>query len=107
MTPKRKMVVFDLDDTLYKEEDFLRSAYMEIALSVEGDCDSEDIYDMMMAWWKMGENVFQRLIERCHLTLTVGDLLTMYRSHIPTHSAPGLKYVKYSVQYRLMEQYSS
>ena len=42
MTPKRKMVVFDLDDTLYKEEDFLRSAYMEIAHSVEGDCDSED-----------------------------------------------------------------
>ena len=31
MTPKNKIVVFDLDDTLYKEEEFLKSAFLEIA----------------------------------------------------------------------------
>jgi len=27
---RKRVVVFDLDDTLYKEIDFLKSAYMEI-----------------------------------------------------------------------------
>ena len=31
MMPKHKVVVFDLDDTLYKEIDFLKSAYREIS----------------------------------------------------------------------------
>lgn len=32
---KRKIIVFDLDDTLYKEVDFLKSAYQEIASWLE------------------------------------------------------------------------
>ena len=31
MTQKSRVVVFDLDDTLYKEHDYLLSAYREIA----------------------------------------------------------------------------
>ena len=89
MTPRNKMVVFDLDDTLYKEEDFLRSGYMEIAHSLQVDCVPEVVFNRMMGWWKKGENVFQRLIEAYHLDMTVGDLLTMYRSHIPSLSLDG------------------
>ena len=80
------MVVFDLDDTLYKEEDFLRSGYMEIAHSLQVDCVPEVVFNRMMGWWKKGENVFQRLIEAYHLDMAVGDLLTMYRSHNPSLS---------------------
>ena len=89
MTPKNKIVVFDLDDTLYKEEDFLRSAYIEIAHSLQADCVAEVVFNRMTAWWKDGENVFQKLIEAYHLDMTVGDLLTMYRSHIPSLSLDG------------------
>ena len=89
MTQKNSIVVFDLDDTLYKEVDFMKSAYMEIARSLEADCAAEDIVDKMMAWWREGENVFQRLIESCHSDLTVDDLLKIYRSHIPTLSLDG------------------
>ena len=37
----------------------------------------------MLRWRQDGENVFQRLIEAYGLDLTVNDLLTIYRSHIP------------------------
>lgn len=36
MTRKSRVVVFDLDDTLYKEQDYLLSAYREIANRIEG-----------------------------------------------------------------------
>ena len=35
-----KVVVFDLDDTLYKEIDFLNSAFKEIALNISNDSDT-------------------------------------------------------------------
>ena len=83
MTPKSNVVVFDLDDTLYKEVDYLKSAYTEIAKCVEADDDSDIIVEKMLTWWKNGENVFQRLIETYQLDMTVDDLLTKYRTHIP------------------------
>ena len=95
MTQKSRVVVFDLDDTLYKEQDYLRSAYREIAARIEsrygnlpllsrrGQGWSDPPLDRMLRWRQEGENVFQRLIEAYGLDLTVNDLLTIYRSHIP------------------------
>ena len=82
MTQKSRVVVFDLDDTLYKEQDYLRSAYREIAAMMESHYGLEGIYDQMLKWWQEGENVFQRLVSYCP-QFTVNDLLTIYRSHIP------------------------
>jgi len=43
-----KVVVFDLDDTLYKEIDFLKSAYSYIArLTSNEKALEEDIYQLM------------------------------------------------------------
>ena len=83
MTPKSNVVVFDLDDTLYKEVDYLKSAYTEIAKCVEADDASDIIVEKMLTWWENGDNVFQRLIETYQLYMTVDDLLTKYRTHIP------------------------
>ena len=82
MTQKSRVVVFDLDDTLYKEQDYLRSAYREIAAKIESHYGLEGIYDQMLKWWQEGENVFQRLISY-YPQSTVNDLLTIYRSHVP------------------------
>ncbi len=76
-------MVFDLDDTLYKEQDYLLSAYREIAAKIEPHFGLEGIFDRMHKWWQEGENVFQRLIDTYTLDLTINDLLTIYRSHVP------------------------
>ena len=82
MTQKSRVVVFDLDDTLYKEQDYLLSAYREIAAKIESRYGFDGIFDQMLKWWQKGENVFQRLVSYCPLS-TVNDLLTIYRSHVP------------------------
>ena len=84
MTQKSRVVVFDLDDTLYKEQDYLLSAYREIASLVETRYGApKSIGDQMLRWWQEGKNVFRLLIETYTLDLTLDDLLTVYRSHIP------------------------
>jgi len=84
MTQKSRVVVFDLDDTLYKEQDYLKSAYREIAAVVESRYGvSRDIFDQMLYWWQKGDNVFQQLIDTYKLEHTINELLTIYRSHIP------------------------
>ena len=76
-------MVFDLDDTLYKEQDYLHSAYRDIAAKIESRYGLEGVFDQMLRWWQEDENVFQRLIDAYGLDMTVDDLLTVYRSHVP------------------------
>ena len=83
MTQKSRVVVFDLDDTLYKEQDYLLSAYREIAAKIESRYGLEGVFDRMHKWWQEGENVFQRLIDTYTLDITINDLLAIYRSHVP------------------------
>ena len=85
MTQKSRVAVFDLDDTLYKEQDYLQSAYREIAATVESrDGALQGVFGQMLRWWQAGENVFQRLVDTYKLDLTLNDLLTAYRSHVPS-----------------------
>lgn len=83
MTQKSRVVVFDLDDTLYKERDYLLSAYREIAARIESHYTLEGVFDRMVEWWQNGQNVFQHLIDTYRLDETLDDLLTVYRSHVP------------------------
>lgn len=83
MMQKHRVVVFDLDDTLYKEVDYLKSAYCEIADLVGEKTGCHGIYDKMIAWWENSDNVFENLISICHLDVSVNDLLDLYRKHQP------------------------
>ena len=108
MTQKSRVVVFDLDDTLYKEQDYLLSAYREIAERIGGreseelrvkseelrgkseelrvkseELRGDRIFDQMLRWRQEGENVFQCLIDTYGLDMTVDDLLAVYRFHVP------------------------
>ena len=90
MTQKSRVVVFDLDDTLYKEQDYLQSSYREIAGKIESQYALKGVFDRMLRWWQEGENVFQRLIGYCQQStfnsqpsLTLDNLLAIYRSHVP------------------------
>lgn len=59
---KTKTVVFDLDDTLVKEIDFLKSAFLEIAKFV--DKSNSSLYSQMLDWYYNKQNVFQNIISQ-------------------------------------------
>jgi len=75
-----KVVVFDLDDTLISEYDYLKSAYEEIANLV--DCNNPKLLNRMLELYNLGSNVFDYIIsnyEACKLS----TLLDIYRNHKP------------------------
>lgn len=83
MKQKKRMILFDLDDTLYKEIDFLKSAYHEIAKMVEFETNLRGIYEMMMQDYQAGKDVFQNLVNRSSGAISKEELLEIYRKHIP------------------------
>ena len=54
-------IVFDLDDTLFQEVDYLKSAYKEIANLVSPN-SPDHVYKEMFERYQAGENVFAWLI---------------------------------------------
>lgn len=76
----KKVVCFDLDDTLYKEIDYLTSAYGEIAALV----GHPEMVSQMVKWYQEGENVFQKLNQTLGLNTPIADYLKIYRNHYPT-----------------------
>lgn len=78
-------VIFDLDDTLFPEIDFLKSAFKEISIYVREKTGLE-VYDNMLNVYFQKGNTFQWISDRCKDQMpdcNVDFLLTMYRSHIP------------------------
>lgn len=73
------VICFDLDDTLYKEIDYLRSAYGEVAAFTGHPEASEQ----MLEWYQSGENAFKNLIDKYELGISVADCLKIYREHYP------------------------
>ncbi len=73
------VVCFDLDDTLYKEIDYLKSAYGEVA-AFAGHPES---VGQMLNWYQSGENAFKKLIDKYELGISVADCLKIYREHYP------------------------
>ena len=80
-----RVVVFDLDDTLYKEIDYLRSAYRYIAAQLAGDdAEREDFFGTLYSAYKEGRDAFATLME-CYNNkgVTKETLLHWYRTHKP------------------------
>lgn len=101
------LIAFDLDDTLYKEIDYLKSAYSEIAqiaasqavsqksfpaLSQESSpaiCQAEypvvckKAYNAMMEAYLSGGNAFEALNELLNLHTPIKNYLETYRTHRP------------------------
>lgn len=73
-------VVFDLDDTLYNEIDYLKSAYRYIARQLEGE-NWKPLYASMFSRYRNKEDVFGYLKGAYNTRKEV--LLEMYRNHDP------------------------
>ncbi|MBU2930117.1 HAD family hydrolase [Winogradskyella psychrotolerans] len=74
------VVVFDLDDTLYNELDFLKSAYRSIAEFLDLD-NWKPLYSKMFSLYRCKINVFKTLAESHNIELSV--LVDLYRNHQP------------------------
>lgn len=84
MSNKKIVVAFDLDDTLCFEEDFLISAYKEIASYIGGkySVDIDLIFNSMLSDISNGYNVFEVLHDT--YGIDVDNLLSIYRNHFPS-----------------------
>lgn len=83
MMLNKNVVLFDLDDTLYKEIDFLCSAYRDISTEIERRFGVHQVYEQMIRDYRNHQDVFQQVIDRIGGGLDKSYLLDRYRSHIP------------------------
>ena len=83
-----KIICFDLDDTLYKEIDYLKSGYWKIAelIARRYRLSCNDVYDKMYDWYRSGENAFSKVNDYYGLDNPIGDYLNIYRYHHPNIS---------------------
>jgi putative hydrolase of the HAD superfamily len=79
---RNKCIVFDLDDTLVYEVDFLKSAFIEISNFI-APLSSNLLFNKMISWYLNGQNVFDELLN-LYPELVNDDLLFVYRNHKPT-----------------------
>ena len=79
----KKVVVFDLDDTLYKEIDFLKSAYHEIADWFRDEYGIYGLWSEMLRYYREKKDVFQEVIDFYKRPVDKQYLLDMYRNHQP------------------------
>ncbi len=101
-----RAVIFDLDDTLYFEPDYVRSGFRAVARYV-AEChglDEGEVFDCLMEiLQREGRGkVFDHWIEREGLQdlCTVPELVAVYRGHIPTIGyysdvTPAMKRLRY------------
>lgn len=86
-----EVICFDLDDTLFKEMDYLKSAYHEIAIYATNIAKGrgvdfvpeEKAYNVMLEAYRQEGNAFTALNEFLGLEVPITDYLSIYRNHIP------------------------
>lgn len=75
---KPSYFIFDLDDTLIYEIEYLKSAYREIAVLLKDDA----LYFQMYDWYQQGIDVFEEIANNYNISKI--DLLHLYRIHVPS-----------------------
>ena len=78
------VVVFDLDDTLYKEQDFVHSAFRAIAnvLSDKG-IEASEAYRVMDDAFGESHNPIDAVLDRFPSAIGEKQLVDIYRNHLP------------------------
>lgn len=83
-----KAIIFDLDDTLYLERDFVRSGFISVASHChqENGSDEHSIFNSLWNKFLNGGrgNLFDLLLEENpSINIPIVDLINVYRSHKP------------------------
>ena len=91
-----KAILFDLDDTLYLERDFVKSGFKTVATLIQNDngIDKEVVYNRFWSIFNSGERkkIFDSYIsEFGKINYTIDELVNIYRSHVPNiNLLPGI-----------------
>lgn len=87
-------IVMDLDDTLYKEREYVKSAFLHIAhYLVDGGyllkhIVAQDVFKEMWQAFCDGRNAFDHIEHICGLDIPVEKLVDIYRTHKPEIELP-------------------
>jgi putative hydrolase of the HAD superfamily len=93
VTIERRAIVFDLDDTLYRERRFVLSGFREVARVVAASCDVEyaDVFTLLVGCMKRGDRAIA-LQTMCralgHSIDAVPELVDIIRGHAPSLRLP-------------------
>lgn len=80
--PRKTVFCFDLDDTLYKEIDFLHSGFRIISGFFKGI--EQELLQKMLEWRKNEQDVFANLVQMYPDSgLKKEKILSIYREHMP------------------------
>ncbi len=83
---KLKGVIFDLDDTLYSEKEYVRSGYKAVSDFLGGSYE-----DRLWRFFEEGKHAIDELLIELGRENEKNTVLSIYRSHIPTiHPYPGI-----------------
>ena len=83
VTSKTKIIVFDLDDTLYKEVDFVLSGYRAVDARVKADYNFDGAFEIMRQAFEAHENPFDALEKAIDGNIDTKALVETYRNHMP------------------------
>ncbi|MFL2077346.1 HAD family hydrolase [Marinilactibacillus psychrotolerans] len=84
-----KAVIFDLDDTLISEKEYIKSGYRHVAGIIEDRfaMDKKQVFNELMSLFKVSPlNVFNRLYDKYQIEYSkemILDLVKEYRGHLP------------------------
>jgi len=88
MKEKLKAILFDLDDTLYLERDFVKSGFKAVASFIQNNngIDEDIVYDNLLSIFNSGKrkNIFDTYISKFgEINFSINKLVDIYRSHVP------------------------
>lgn len=96
---KKKLIIFDLDDTLYLESEYVMSGFYHVAVffSFQYKIKFEDAYNFLVSEFESNgrEKIFDKLFYAFDVnfnTKDLSDLILVYRKHIPR-----IKLSKYNI----------
>ena len=80
---KATFIVLDLDDTIYKEIDFVESGFAAV-INKYADNHHGKLLEMMMNSWINGSNAINSLFESLNISnIPIQEPLNLYHSHFP------------------------
>jgi putative hydrolase of the HAD superfamily len=80
---RQTCIVFDLDDTLYKEVEFVKSAYRHISKLILPYTGCS-VYEEMFQLYRTGKNALDIIKEEFDFPYSIKELVYEYRYHKPT-----------------------
>lgn len=84
-----KAVVFDLDDTLISEKEYIRSGFRQVSKKIaeKNNLDKDYVYELMLDTFNEdSKNVFNRVLDKLNIQYEkedIKELINFYRGHMP------------------------